>query len=64
MPDILGLQLEDGMRILSAISTSPSVQVIETDGYRNPEERERTQETRIVGMKQNDSELVLITARF
>lgn len=64
MIDILGFTLESAYAALECSGQGLPVRTSETSGYRALEGMENHTDIRVVGVRENTTEIVLITARF
>ncbi len=64
MTDILGWTLEDALAGLKSEPDLLPVRIVETSGYRLQDDRSEHTDIRVVAVRKDESETVLITARF
>lgn len=64
MTDILGFTLGDALEVLESHTQALPVKLVETSGYRAQENLDNHTDIRVVGVRENEAEILLITARF
>ncbi len=64
MTDVLGLSVEDALIILESENAGKPVRIQETSGYKASQDMDTHNEIRVVGIRESDSEIILIIARF
>lgn len=64
MPDILGYPLEEALQVLKGMQGDLVIRTEETSGYRDTRDSAVHSETRVIGVRQTGSEILLITAIF
>ncbi len=64
MTDILGWTLEDALTALKLEVDPLPVRIVETSGYRLQDDGSEHTDVRVVGVRKDETETVLITARF
>lgn len=63
MTDLLGLTVQEAQAVLASKGDKSS-RIIETSGYKAPEDLAQHTDVRIVGVRETGTEILLITARF
>lgn len=64
MTDVLGLSVKDALIVLESENAEKQVLIQETSGYKASQDMDTHNEIRVVGIRESDSEIVLIIARF
>lgn len=64
MEDILGFTLKEALSVLGAQKRDKRVSVSETSGYRSSQDMTPCTDVRVVGIRETESEIHLITAKF
>lgn len=64
MTDILGFTVKDALEALESSGQALPVRWVETSGYRAQENREDHMDIRVIGVRENGADILLITARF
>lgn len=64
MADVLGLSVKDALIVLESENAEKQVLIQETSGYKASQDMDTHNEIRVVGIRESDSEIVLIIARF
>lgn len=64
MTDILGFTVKDALEALESRELGLPVRMVETSGYRAQENMEGHADIRVIGVRENGADILLITARF
>lgn len=64
MTDVLGLSVKDALAVLESENAEKPVRIHETSGYKASQDMDTHNEIRVVGIRESDSEIILIIARF
>lgn len=64
MTDVLGLSVKDALIVLESENAEKPVRIQETSGYKASQDMDTHNEIRVVGIRESDSEIILIIARF
>ncbi len=64
MTDLLGLTVQEAQAVLASARDERTLRITETGGYKASENMDLHTDVRVVGVRDSETEILLITAKF